>query len=1177
MKNKNKTKVENFQFISERPKDGELLFGHKEIVSTLQKIVLKSPQSFTIGLFGNWGSGKSSIAETLQSNLKSNDIPLIIFDVWKHEGDALRRTFLKDLDKKLSSEYFGKKYYKENFKLEKNLDSDINIEGKSGYEFKGKKFFNHVLVIFLFILIPLILVALGLWGIGKTLSIESFSFKKILEKLLLVIGGLTIPITFWFKYFNSFIIEKKTTYRKSRIQDPIEFENSFHEILNNLTKKVKKIVVVFDNLDRVSGEKAVEIISTIKTFLEPIDRKNKKDIVFIIPCDSTAIKRHLNYAFDIDDEQYADEFLRKFFNTIIWIPEFYNNELQKLAHDKLKETQIKDFENLDLAALIVLVFDQNPRQIIQFINILLANYLLLKERKIPGFSLKENITQLAKYLLLIQRFPLIMEFYKKTNTYRLKDDIRKSISQHDVEYIHEQYESFIDFIDSTSPWEIESLDLFFKFRLTEFERKFENSTKLIRLLESNRISSILIDNSDKNIDDKKYLDNLDFKSKTVDLSNIAKQKIKTNIYPLTSVNFINGLMELTKHYEIKLNDDAYREFFKKLKKDPFSNYIHRLNIQNILVECLDKIENSRLKESFMKILLDQWIIDFVNFSNTQRNQQKTTNQESFIENFFDLILDEEKVFLFEESKLNSINIAISNHHNNNLEKIKRISNSSILRKKLLTSGLLNQIISNLTRRISKDFKIDYFSNYIDILNTFNKSLFTQDIYTSSISFVYAATNKLRTDYNALLDQEDDVVLKQYQITIKSFNKFYNRVIENIVINKNNKGHFDNIYNLSKSIFIEGNYKNASLFLSYYYLFENHSEKSIDKNDVKNTISKFLNSNIEAVQIKRDLTSSIGVKKLFENSNYLNIVFNRAKTSQDFIEQFYSYFDSTKQQELIEFWIPLNGSKDINVYEEILKNLKYNIPDSDKAANKMLANAGITNLLLEKEKIYDIVFNLDLSKEFDYTIYSNQIINLLCSTNLENHKLGFRQIDKHGKFVVKFDLKKKCEDTLKRRFLLNVNQYSTHIKNILEYKFGISKKEINDFIKENQKAKNSIIDYLIRSQSLDFLIILKGFLYKSNYVDLSKVLLTSIALKIKSNKNQLNVFRNIIDELCSANLKGVEREFLDLMVSYSSNLSYNQFDELIIKIEERLYKNRNKLPDDSLRKAWLNSDRFGKPS
>ena len=61
-------------------------------------------------------------------------------------------------------------------------------------------------------------------------------------------------------------------------------------------------MIAFDNLDRVGGEKAIEIMSTIKTFLDPVDEEVENvDVVFIIPCDESAIKRHLRNTMDMHD------------------------------------------------------------------------------------------------------------------------------------------------------------------------------------------------------------------------------------------------------------------------------------------------------------------------------------------------------------------------------------------------------------------------------------------------------------------------------------------------------------------------------------------------------------------------------------------------------------------------------------------------------------------------------------------------------------------------------------------------------------------------------------------------------------------------------------------------------------------------------------------------------------
>ena len=260
-------------------------------------------------------------------------------------------------------------------------------------------------------------------------------------------------------------------------------------------------MIAFDNLDRVGGEKAIEIMFTIKTFLDPVDEEVENvDVVFIIPCDESAIKRHLrntlSYSKDFrgdDYHNYAGEYLRKFFNTIIWIPEFYINELEDLASEKLRETKIKDFENDELAALIVQAFDKNPRQIIQFINILISNYLLVSQRLIKGFSLSKDIAKLAKYLLLIQRFPDIMETYRRSMIYQLEEtpiELDKTNVDGIRNFSEKRVSDFHDFLKLTEHVKIESLDQFFKLRTNKFERKLENSSRVIKIIEANKISEL---------------------------------------------------------------------------------------------------------------------------------------------------------------------------------------------------------------------------------------------------------------------------------------------------------------------------------------------------------------------------------------------------------------------------------------------------------------------------------------------------------------------------------------------------------------------------------------------------------------------------------------------------------------------------------------------------------------
>ena len=73
------------------------LLGAEPYVKTLYEILEQAETPFTIGLFGGWGVGKSSMIKTLKekfNNNKSSDITVFVYDAWKYSIDSFRRTFL---------------------------------------------------------------------------------------------------------------------------------------------------------------------------------------------------------------------------------------------------------------------------------------------------------------------------------------------------------------------------------------------------------------------------------------------------------------------------------------------------------------------------------------------------------------------------------------------------------------------------------------------------------------------------------------------------------------------------------------------------------------------------------------------------------------------------------------------------------------------------------------------------------------------------------------------------------------------------------------------------------------------------------------------------------------------------------------------------------------------------
>ena len=72
------------------------------LVKTIESADNSKP--FTIGLFGEWGSGKSSVLKTAQNYLEArpnSQYRFVTYDAWKYAGDSFRRMFLYELQNKL--------------------------------------------------------------------------------------------------------------------------------------------------------------------------------------------------------------------------------------------------------------------------------------------------------------------------------------------------------------------------------------------------------------------------------------------------------------------------------------------------------------------------------------------------------------------------------------------------------------------------------------------------------------------------------------------------------------------------------------------------------------------------------------------------------------------------------------------------------------------------------------------------------------------------------------------------------------------------------------------------------------------------------------------------------------------------------------------------------------------
>ena len=111
------------------------LLNSMTYVDTLTECILNAPEnkSVTIGLFGAWGTGKSSIIRTFQGIIskkydeKGKKVKVITYDAWKYANDSFRRMFLLQMQQDLgfvNTELMNKFYL--NSSEDAHIDTKIN-------------------------------------------------------------------------------------------------------------------------------------------------------------------------------------------------------------------------------------------------------------------------------------------------------------------------------------------------------------------------------------------------------------------------------------------------------------------------------------------------------------------------------------------------------------------------------------------------------------------------------------------------------------------------------------------------------------------------------------------------------------------------------------------------------------------------------------------------------------------------------------------------------------------------------------------------------------------------------------------------------------------------------------------------------------------------------------------
>lgn len=354
----------------------------------------------SIGVFGDWGSGKSSLMKmVLETYKEQKDTLVIYFNGWLFEGYEDAKTVLmgRIVDEIIEKRTLTDRAQKTAAKLLRKIDF-LKLSGAA-------------------IKYGLGLAAMGPAGLAAVSGVDLL--KKIKET----------------------DYEKCIKDQKERKDDPDENLRSniqyFHENFDDLIKEtnLKKIVVFIDDLDRCSPDTVIGTLEAIKLFLFT------KNTAFIIGADERLIKYAVRRRFPEipgDNTEVGRDYLEKLIQYPVRIPPLntielinYVNLLFSQLHVDIGEFELArenilkkkqedgfnfvfDVKNADqflntitddmkesyqLCSQVVPVLsvglNGNPRQCKRFLNALLIRYNMAKSK---GIELNKRI--LAKLMLL---------------------------------------------------------------------------------------------------------------------------------------------------------------------------------------------------------------------------------------------------------------------------------------------------------------------------------------------------------------------------------------------------------------------------------------------------------------------------------------------------------------------------------------------------------------------------------------------------------------------------------------------------------------------------------------------------------------------------------------------------------------------------------------------------------
>ena len=286
-------------FIYDKPIETEKddFLGRKRFSQHLGKALSdwKEKESLVIAIYGEWGSGKSSVINLANENIEKSDHenkPTIIeFNPWVFsEEDSLGEHFFNEIAKELE--------------IRNDTDNDKKIA-------KKLKFYASLLSLapeenLLASLSSKTLLILGLIGISGSQIVHWFNIpSNWVQNGLLVVGLLFVLLEFFKGYLAKLasFFEKKADYYSKSVSEVKR------EIKKELINRQKKLVIVIDDIDRLNQSEIRQIFRLIRV------NADFPNTIYLLAFDRKIVEKNLEEQVGVSGKDYLNKIVQVNFDV----------------------------------------------------------------------------------------------------------------------------------------------------------------------------------------------------------------------------------------------------------------------------------------------------------------------------------------------------------------------------------------------------------------------------------------------------------------------------------------------------------------------------------------------------------------------------------------------------------------------------------------------------------------------------------------------------------------------------------------------------------------------------------------------------------------------------------------------------------------------------------------------